>query len=460
MADETARRLVAFAAGLRFEDLPARTVHAAKRCLVDAVGCALAAFRAPEIRSLRRLAARCRGEPPATVFGTGIQTTPELAGFVNGAMIRQRDFNDDYFGGTGDLGPHPSDNLGAIVATVESTGRDGRTLIEAAIIAYEVVGQLVDQLAAPLARDRTWDYPFLHAAGTALAAGRVLGLTPAQLHHALGIATVSHLALYQTRSGVLSHWKALAGPYGSRGGLFAAQLAAEGVTGPAEPFDGRAGLCRHLRNPFHLTPPGRKYKVESAFFKSLPVRYTNQLAVEAALELRERVPVSEITSIVVYGLKRDVVSRVRHPEQWAPSSRETADHSAPYLIGAALADGEISDATFTPRRYRDPAVLALVSRIRFAEDPAYTTAFPATQRCRLEATLRSGELVTVRRENPKGHPSNPMTDQELASKFLGQVPDIVPDQQAKQLLDQLWALDELAGVEPVLQLMRVPGGKE
>jgi 2-methylcitrate dehydratase len=279
------------------------------------------------------------------------------------------------------------------------------------------------------------------------------------LRHALGIATVSHLALYQTRTGELSNWKALAGPYGSRGGLFAAQLAQAGVTGPAEPFDGRAGLGRLLGNPFDVGPfggAGRAYKVESAFFKSLPVRYTNQLAVWTALELRDRVAVDEIESIMVHGLARDVVTRERHPEQWAPTSRETADHSAPYLIGAALVDGEISARTFTAERYRDPAVLALVARIWFAEEPAYTVAFPATQSCRLAVTLRSGKVLTLRRDNPKGHPGNPMSDEELAEKFLGQVGGILPSPQCRALLDRLWALDELADVGGLLRLMRVP----
>jgi 2-methylcitrate dehydratase len=458
--DVTADRLVGFAAGLRFEDLPARTVHAVKRCVVDAVGCALAAFPRPEIASLRALAARHRADAPATLFGTRVRTTPELAGFVNGCMVRCLDFNDDYFGGSGDLGPHPSDNLGGVLAAAESAGRDGRALVEGVVIAYETVGQIVDQLRAP-GRDRTWDYTVLHAAGTALGAGRVLGLSPGELRHALGLAVVANVGLYQTRSGELSHWKGFAGPHASRGGLVAAQLAAAGVTGPAEPFEGRAGLCRHLDNPFDLGPFGdatTPYKVESTYVKALPVRYTNQLAIWIALELRDQVAPDEIGSIVVHGLARDVVTRERHPELWEPGSRETADHSAPYLIAAALVDGEISGRTFTAERYRDPAVLALAARISFAADPEYSAAFPATLRNRLEVTLRSGRRLTLCRDNPKGHPGNPMSDQELERKFLGQVRGVLPDRRSRALLDQLWALDELADVAALLRLTRVPAG--
>lgn len=458
MADVTAERLVDFTRRVAFDELPPATVHAAKRVLVDSIGCAIAAYHQEEVRALRELASRSTAAPPATMLGTSTGTTPELAALVNGVMIRCLDFNDDYFGGAGDLGPHPSDNIGSILAAVEATGGGGRDLVEGITVAYEVVAQIIDQIS-PRGRSRTWDYTVFHAAGSALASGLVLGLSNDQLRHALGIAVVSNLGLYQTRSGQLTNWKAFAGPNASRSGLFAALLAQAGVTGPGEPFEGKAGLCRHLENPFDLGPFGSAttpFKVESAYFKSLPVRYTNQLGAHIALTARRHIRPEDIASMVVYGIKRDVVSRERFPEQWEPASRETADHSAPYLIAAAFVDGEISARTFTPERYRDPTILDLAARLSIEEDPRYTAAFPGRFSSRIEVRLTSGQMRTFEQDNPKGHPANPMSDEELEQKFLGQVSELLPASQSRALLDQLWSLETLTSMKPLMELARVP----
>ena len=143
------------------------------------------------------------------------------------------------------------------------------------------------------------------------------------------------------------------------------------------------------------------------------------------------------------------------PEYWDPKSRETADHSFPYLIGAALVDGEITEKTFTPERYRDPAILALIRKIRFASDKAYRND-PRTFNCRIEATMKSGEVVAVHQTNPKGHPANPMSDREIEEKFLKQVQAVLPEKQSQALLDQLWQLEKLDHMKKLFGLMLVP----
>jgi 2-methylcitrate dehydratase len=464
--DETAGALVAFTASVRFDALPPSAVHAARRVLVDSVGCAVAAAREPTIIGLQQLAQGFAGRTGLLCADVG--TTPDMAAFVNGAMVRWKDFNDDYFGGSGDLGPHPSDNLGGILAAAELAGADGRGIVEGVIVAYEVVCQLIDQVQ-PLGRKRTWDYTVFHAAATALAAGRLLGLTRDQLSDALSLAVVPNLALNQTRNGELSQWKGLAGPYASRAGLFAALLARAGIAGPPEPFAGRAGLAAHLGNPFPAGPlPGQNqgqnhgqdqpYKVESICVKSLPVRYTNQLPTQIALELHPRLAgelaAGAVESVTVYGLARDVVTREAFPHQWAPSSRETADHSLPYLVAAALVDGSITEQTFSPERYGDPGLRELMLRIEFRGDPRYTAAFPGHQRGRIEVALSSGQVVTLEQSDPLGHPANPMSDDQLTAKFLGQTAGILPDAAAQGLLDRLWALEKQPSAGELLTATR------
>jgi 2-methylcitrate dehydratase len=456
--DEAAEALVSFADGVRFDALPPSAVHAARRILIDSVGCAVAAAREPTIAGLQQLAQSFAGS--SGVLCTDVRTTPDMAAFVNGAMVRWKDFNDDYFGGSGDLGPHPSDNLGGILAAAELAGADGRGIVEGVIVAYEVVCQLIDQVQ-PLGRKRTWDYTVFHAAATALAAGRMLGLSRDQLSDALSLAVVPNLALNQTRNGELSQWKGLAGPYASRAGLFAALLARAGIAGPPEPFAGRAGLAAHLGNPFPVGPlagPDHPYKVESICVKSLPVRYTNQLPTQIALQLHQQLAgelaAGTVESVTVYGLDRDMVTREAFPHQWAPSSRETADHSLPYLVGAALVDGSITEHTFSPERYTDPGLRELMLRIEFRGDPAYTAAFPGHQRGRIEVALSSGRVVAQEQSDPLGHPANPMSDDQLTAKFLGQTEGLMPDAAAQALLDRLWALEKQPSAGELLTATR------
>ena len=373
-------------------------------------------------------------------------------------MIRYLDFSDDYFGQSLQAGPHPSDNIGSILAATESAGADGKTLIVGTVVAYEACAQLVDHITlAP----HGWDYPVMHAVATALGAGKVLGLTQEQLRHALSLAVVPNICLRETRKGELSIWKGLAGPNGSRAGLMAARLAQTGITGPDAPFEGTAGFMKQLNVPFKLGKlggNGTAFKVEGICLKYLPVVYSIQLPVLTAMELRTKVEIEDIESIVGYVDAHVARNDIFSAERWDPKTRETADHSGPYLIGAALVDCEITEATMTPQRYRDPAILALIKKIRVEEDKAYTAARPAILNCRLEATLKSGEVVTVHQINPKGHPANPLSDKEIEEKFLKQVAGLLTKKQSRTLLDSLWNLDKLDDVGRLFDLMVVQTG--
>jgi 2-methylcitrate dehydratase len=458
MTDRTTQMLAAYASQLGYADLSAAAIHAAKRSLIDSIGCAFGAFHAEPVRALRRLAGRASAVQPATVIGTEIRSTPELAAFANAAMVRYLDFSDDYFGGRGDVGPHPSDNICSVMAAAESVGADGRALLLGIAVAYEACGQIAEKIDFKGVKP-TWDYTTLHAIASALGAANVWHLPYEQTRNALALAATANIGLLQTRTGELSHWKGLAGPYGSRNGLFAAMLAREGITGPDDPLEGKAGWMKHLNMPFRIEALGggaTPFKIESTFYKYMPVRYAVQLAIWTALELRQTVAFDEIASIRVFVVKRYVTSRASEPEAWAPTTRETTDHSFPYLIAAALVDGEISERTFTAERFRDPIILALADKIEMAEDPAYTAAFPRTFNCRLEVALRSGEARHVHQTNPKGHPANPMSDREIEEKFERQADTVrLPGAQVRAILDRLWTVDEQKDTSALFALLRV-----
>ena len=184
--DRTTQAFVTFAHELGFSDLTPGAINAVKRSLIDSIGCAFGAFNADAAKGLRHLASQVTATKPATVIGTNIRTAPDYAALTNGAMIRYLDYSDDYFGGAGDIGPHPSDNIGGVLAAAEAAGADGRALILGIIIAYEACAQLTDRVNHGGVKP-TWDYTTLHAISTSLGAGRVLGLTREQLRDALAL---------------------------------------------------------------------------------------------------------------------------------------------------------------------------------------------------------------------------------------------------------------------------------
>jgi 2-methylcitrate dehydratase len=456
--DRTAEAFVAFAHELKFSGLSHAAIHAVKRSVIDSIGCAFGAFNADASRALRHLASQVTATKPATVIGTNIRTVPDYAALTNGAMIRYLDYSDDYFGGAGDIGPHPSDNISGVLAAAESAGADGHALILGIVIAYEACAQLTDRVNHGGVKP-TWDYTTLHAISTSLGAGRVLGLTREQLRDALALATVSNITLLQTRHGELSNWKGIAGPNGSRGGLFAAMLAREGITGPDAPFEGKAGWMKHLKMPFELGPlggGGRPFKVEGIYYKFIPIRYSAQLMVWVALELREKVDIADMASICVCVPKRYVTARADAPEHWNPTTRETTDHSFPFLIAAALIDGAINERTFTPECFRDPAILALADKVTMAEDPEFSKAFPQDYKVRFDVTMKSGDVVKVQQANSKGHPRNPMSDAEIEEKFLHQADAVLPREQSRALLTELWQLEKQSRLGRLFELMRIP----
>ena len=337
----------------------------------------------------------------------------------------------------------------------KADGVDGKTALLGIVLAYEVCGQLVDHATL---RANGWDHPIYHSIATALAAGRILGLSRAQLANAIGLAVVAKICLRETRTGHLSNWKGFAGPNGSRSGLYAALLAQEGIAGPPHPCEGKAGFMKQLNTRFALAVMGGgqvPFRVEGTFFKYIPVRYELQLPILVAIEIRGRFNFSQAVSIRVHVEKKNALDRAQHPEPWNPPIRATADHSGPYLIGAALVDGGISDKAFKPERYRAPEILELIQKISMVEDPQYTAEFPRSFNCRFEVRLKSGELITIHRTNPTGHPANPMSDQELEAKFLKLVDYLIPQAQSKKILHTLWNLERMNNIGGLFPLMLV-----
>ncbi|MBI4530380.1 MAG: MmgE/PrpD family protein, partial [Candidatus Latescibacteria bacterium] len=202
-----------YAVTLSYDDLPQEVIHEVKRRVLDALGCAVGAFDGDPGRIARGVASSIRATPGATILGTKKTSSPDLAAFANGTLIRYLDYNDTYLSREP---AHPSDNIAPALAVAEAEGVGGKTLITAIVIGYEVQCRLCD---AASIRSRGWDHVTYGAFSTALVAAKLMGLSEEEIHHALGLSGTPNIALRQTRAGELSMWKGCAFANASRNGV-------------------------------------------------------------------------------------------------------------------------------------------------------------------------------------------------------------------------------------------------
>ncbi len=451
MKKNIARKLAEYAHGLQYTNLPDEVVHEVKRRLIDSIGCAIGAFNSEPAKIARKIAGTVKGG--AAVFGANIKTTPDLAAFANGVAVRYLDYNDTYLSKEP---AHPSDNISACLAVAEAENKTGKDLITAIAIAYEVQCRLCD--AASL-RQRGWDHVTYGAFSSTLAAAKLMGLSIEKTVHALGLAGVANITLRQTRVGELSMWKGCAFANTARNAVFAADLARHGMTGPAPIFEGEKGFMKQVSGHFELKGLGngkrRPFKILDTYIKFYPAEYHSQSAIEAAIELRKEIVAQG------FSLERDIKSiEIRTfdaayeiigsgPEKWDPKTRETADHSLPYCVAAALMNGEAGLNQFSEDRIKDSKLHKLIQKVKVIRDKGLTNQYPEAMPNLIKIVTQDGMEFSKKISYPKGHTRNPMTDDEVEEKFRRLAKGNISGQDIDNLLDVLWRLENVKSINKV-----------
>jgi len=445
--DATTELLSDYACRLTYERLSPEAVHQVRRTLLDTLGCGIGAFAGEPASIARRMATRVQGNPSARILGTRQRTSTDLAAFANTALVRYLDCNDTYAArGTG----HPSDMIPAVLAAAEGCGAGGRVVITAIVAAYEAFCRLADKV--PL---KGWDQGIFVAVGAACGAGKSLGLDRAAMGHAISIAITSGVPLGVTRIGELSMWKGCATAAAVRTAVFAAGLAADGMTGPGAPFEGRDGLWQQLV----LEAPkwerfgggDESFRITDTSFKAYPSVVHTQGPIGLVLELRKEIPLAQIESIRVATYGEAVRRTAAEAEKWDPTTRETADHSIPFLVAAALQDGEVTPATFAPARIKDPALRPLMKKLTVVEDPEFTRRYPGDSCTRVEVTAADGRQLAAETSHPKGHYRNPLTDGEVEWKFRGLASPALGAKGCDRVLAEVAGLDRAATLDALFE---------
>jgi 2-methylcitrate dehydratase len=452
-SESLAHELAVYADGLRFEDLNSSTIERVKTHVIDTIGCGIGALNERPVRICREVALAVGGN--ATIIGTNRRTTPELASFANGAAFRYLDFNDTC---VGRFAVHPSDHIAPCLAVAETERANAQALITAIVIAYEVNCRLADALDAAA---RGWDTTVVGLPAVALAVGKLMKLSPEQLVHAVNLALNDHIPLAQTRVGTLSDWKGLADAEAGRNAIFAAQLARGGLTGPAPIFEGHSGFFQQVSGPASVDPgtfggQNVPFRIHQCSLKRYPAVIYTQTAIVACIEVAKAVgSLDRIAAIEIATTRRGYERTGSEPEKWSPETRDTADHSLPYITARAMFDGDITNESFAPHMFRDPRVLAFMQKITVREDPVLTARVGAAVPTRVTAILVDGQRISREVDHAPGFAQRPMNRSEVELKFRGNVGNSWPKERTDSNLEALWALERTDDLATLLGMLSV-----
>lgn len=453
--DRIVDQLTSYAGSLTFEKLPLPVVQQAKRLAVDALGCAMGGFASEASRIARAVAVETPQPLRATVLGTGRKALPDLAAFANGTMIRYLDYNDTYINKDT---CHPSDNLAGVLAAAEAAGANGRDLITGIVLAYEIECALCDTGSI---LGKGWDQGTYGVLSSSLGASKVMGLSKQEMAHAVSIACASNISLVQARHGTLSMWKACAVPNATRQAVFAALLAQKGMTGPDPIFEGRWGFFKAVSNgPFELGPLGgdsaQPFRIMDSRIKPFPSGYYSQTAIEGAIELRKKLKgAEEIEEVTVHTFEQGAKVMAGDAEKWDPKTRETADHSIPYVVAVGLMYGNVALEHFSEEYIRNPAILGLVKKVKVYQSEECQKEWPGAILNIVGVTTKRGEKHSIRTFHHKGHPKNPMSDKEVEQKFRNLSRGVLASARVDEILDQIWNLERLKDLGKFVEMFAV-----
>ena len=453
--DAIQAQLSEYAARLRYEDLDAQTIHAARVRVIDTMGALIGGFFGEASRAARDVAARMPQAQGASIIGTRASASPDMAAFVNGTTARYVEMNDVYHW-PGSSGGHPSDVLMPVFGVAECERATGQDLILAVVLAYEIYLRMSDAVRTP-----GFDCANFCCMGTALGAGKLLGLSSSELAECLSMAVVPNNALNQARTGHLSMWKAVAAGQSGRAGVFAALLAKAGMRGPHAPFEGKAGWCNHVaRRSFAFAPFGGRgtpFKINDTLIKpraSCATTISSILAAEKAARDVGRIEDIEKVTVEVY--ERAKIGMGTGEHHWNPDSRETADHSIPYVVAAALIDKRLTPASFSDARLWSPELRALLPKIEVVTNDAFTAAYervPVEHRTRVRVLLRGGGQRAGEAGAELGDLSQPKSDAEIEEKFRALAEGVLGSKRVDAVLDVLWKLETVADVSRIPPLL-------
>jgi 2-methylcitrate dehydratase PrpD len=457
-----------FAERINYDRLPAQVITSVKHRALDTIGLCLAAAPLETSRMAVELARSWGGAAEATVIGFPYKLPAIGAGFANGVLAHSLDYDDTHLPSV----LHPSASIiPATLAVGEAVGASGKELIAAAAVGYELcvrsgMAAYDRKLGNSVFFERGWHATSICGTlGVAAAAAKLYGLDAAGIGHAVAIAaSMGSGVIEANRTG--GSVKRLHCGWAAHAGLIAAQAARAGFTGPPSIFEGRFGFyqafCDGQFNPAELIEGlGETWTIPGIFYKPYPANHFTHAGIDAALKLRERVRLDEIEEIEL-GVAAPTLRTIAEPREAKirPQSGYHAQFSGPFTVAAALMGNGgglglwLDD--FSDERAGDPRYLELAAKVRCVANPECDAIFPNQFPALLRVKTRDGRWLEERVMANRGGPDNPLSEDELKTKFLLNAMRRLNKDAAHSLAETILHLTEI----PVGRLCSELGGKE
>lgn len=448
-------RMSRWATDLRFDDLDPDAVHEAKRYLLDSVGCALGGYQQHDVRLYLDVMKECAAPGPATVIGTGERLDVGSAAMLNALMVRVMDYNDIYWKQDPS---HPSDLIPAAMACGERAERTGKDLIVGIVLGHEFEMRLCEA-AFPGIRERGWHHATLTGLVSPIVAARLLGLDADQMQHAIGISGSHTATMGAVTAGTLTMMKNTVDPMATQSGVMAALLAEKGYTGPEHVIDGKEGLVHVMGPEWNLEVLeeglGDGFRITRCGMKAFPTEALTHAPISCTLDLVKEHDLTPdaIARVHIRSLAR-AADILADETKYDPRSKETADHSLPYVIAAAIVDRQVTPLQFTDAKIMDPTIRDQLRKVEVVADPEIEKRFPELQRVVVRIDTTDGRSMEKTIDYPRGDPRNPLPDDEVEEKFHALAGPVMAPDRRRALADAIWSLDEQPSISALMGLMK------
>lgn len=404
--DNTVQKIYDFSNEIRRKSFPPDVVDEIKKRIADSVFTSYGAKDSAPVSIMKKALLPSSSRRNSTVFFTKEKASPDVATFINGSMTRYLDYNDTYLSKEA---LHPSDNIPPILALSESFELDGKKSIDAIGVAYQVVCSLANEVSI---RDLGWDHVTYVSISAASGLAHLLDQSPEKFENSISLGINNNISMRQTRAGELSMWKGCTAANASRNSVFAALLANDGFTGPYPVFEGEMGFFKQVSGEFGLDLD--KDKIRRTMIKNYPVEYHAMSAAEAASNIRNRMK-GEIRKIEVETFTVANTIIIKDPEKLRPKTKETADHSMPFIIAYTLAYGDPVPDAYSDKYLKDSRILDLIDRSTFKVTEKFDSMYPEFLPVKIKVTTDAGEFEEEI-DVPKGHHKSPYSWDDLRKK--------------------------------------------
>ncbi len=416
---DTSDVIADFACGLTYDELSPQTVREAKFILLDTLACTIAAIDVPDVEIVRRsIASSAKG--PCSLVGSKLRASAPDAAMLNTGMARVLDYMNTYTGPYG--GGHPSNAVGPIIACSELIGSSGKDILLSLVVANEILGAFADIVNS---REKSGiEHVSYVAIAITAGAGKVLGLNPIQMKNAVSLTAASYNPLQVTRAEQISMWKGFAEGYAALMAVHSALLAKNGMVGPTNTFDGRTGWKEVVaREDFRLQFT-KGERTHGVLYKLYLAETYALSAAEAITKLsrEHKMDPNDVERIDVRSFS-NAVTRLGFSgsqDAYHVTTKPEADHSFPYIIAVGLLDGRIDEEQYTPERIMKSDVQSLLKKVHVTVDKDFDRRYASADHpfpVAIDVTMRDGTHYTAAQDYFSGHPTVPLSHEQLVEKF-------------------------------------------